>query len=206
MSILFAINQESLESFLLLNEYFDSLQRRAVQRSQWQPVPVLFPGKSHRWRSLVGCSPWGREVSDMTERLHVHFSLSCIREGNGNPLQCSYLEDPQDGGAWWAAVLWGHKESDTTEETQQHQQQRKAVSYIFSCQHNARYMESTPKFLLTGFLAIYLFVEDIKLSYLLLDHNHILTHCAPQFKTLSSKIPTKYTKSSIRIFKPLCFQ
>ena len=39
-----------------------------------------------------------------TERLHVHFSLSCIGEGNGNPLQCSCLENPRDGGAWWGAV------------------------------------------------------------------------------------------------------
>ena len=39
-----------------------------------------------------------------TERLHFHFSLSCIGEGNGNPLQCSCLENPRDGGAWWAAV------------------------------------------------------------------------------------------------------
>ena len=54
--------------------------------------------------SLVGCSPWGREESDTTERLHFPFSLSCIGEGNGNPLQCSCLENPRDGGAWWAAV------------------------------------------------------------------------------------------------------
>ena len=40
----------------------------------------------------------------MTERLHFHFSLSCIGEGNGNPLRCSCLENPRDGGAWWAAV------------------------------------------------------------------------------------------------------
>ena len=46
----------------------------------------------------------GREESDTTERLHFHFSLSCIGEGNGNPLQCSYLENPRDGGAWWAAI------------------------------------------------------------------------------------------------------
>ena len=51
-----------------------------------------------------GCSPWGREESDVTERLHFHFSLSCFGEGNGNPLQCSCLESPRDGGAWWAAV------------------------------------------------------------------------------------------------------
>ena len=71
---------------------------------QWHPTPVLLPGKSHGWRSLVGCSPWGREESDTTEQLHFHFSLSCIGEGNGNPLQCSCLENPRDGGAWWAAV------------------------------------------------------------------------------------------------------
>ena len=41
---------------------------------------------------------------DTTERLQFHFSLSCIGEGNGNPLQCSCLENPRDGGAWWAAV------------------------------------------------------------------------------------------------------
>ena len=68
------------------------------------PTPVLLPGKSHERRSLVGCSPWGRKQSDTTERLPFHFSLSCIGEGNGNPLQCSCLENPRDGGAWWAAV------------------------------------------------------------------------------------------------------
>ena len=52
----------------------------------------------------MGCSPRGRLESDTTERLHFHFSLSCIGEGNGNPLQCSCLENPRDGGAWWAAV------------------------------------------------------------------------------------------------------
>ena len=54
--------------------------------------------------SLVGCSPWGRKELDTTERLNFHFSLSCIGEGNGNPLQCSCLENPRDGGAWWAAI------------------------------------------------------------------------------------------------------
>src|SRR5574341_1244291 len=73
-------------------------------RRQWHPTPVLLPGKSHGWRSLVGCSPWGYEESDTTERLHFHFSLSCIGEGNGNPLQCSCLKNLRDGGAWWAAI------------------------------------------------------------------------------------------------------
>ena len=83
---------------------------------QWPPTAVLLPGKSHGWRSLVGYSPWGREESDTTERLHFRFSLSCTGEGNGNPLQCSCLENPRDGGAWWAAVSgvaqFGHDWSD----------------------------------------------------------------------------------------------
>ena len=77
-----------------------------LRRRQWQPTLVLLPGKSHGRRSLVGCSPWGCKELDMTERLHFqfHFPLSCIGEGNGNPLQCSCLENPRDGGAWWAAI------------------------------------------------------------------------------------------------------
>ena len=71
---------------------------------QWQPTPVLLSGKSHGWRSLVGCSPWGSWELEMTEQLHFHFSLSCIGEGNGNPLQYTCLENPRDRGAWWAAV------------------------------------------------------------------------------------------------------
>ena len=74
------------------------------RRRQWHPTPVLLPGKSHGWRSLVGCSPWGCKESDTTERLHFHFPLSCIGEGNGNPPQYSCLENPRDGGVRWAAV------------------------------------------------------------------------------------------------------
>ena len=73
-------------------------------RRRWHPTPVLLPGKSHGQSSLVGCSPWGPYELDVTERLHFHFSLSCIGEGNGNPFQCSCLENPRDRGAWWAAV------------------------------------------------------------------------------------------------------
>ena len=83
-----------------------------TQRRQWHPTPVLLPGKSHGWRSLVGCCPWGRKESDTTERLHLHFSLLWIGEGNGNPLQCSCLENPRDGGAWWAAI-YGVAQSQT---------------------------------------------------------------------------------------------
>ena len=66
-------------------------------RRQWHPTAVLLPGKSHGHRSLVGCSPGGLKESDTTERLHFHFSLSRIGEGNGNPLQFSWLENPRDG-------------------------------------------------------------------------------------------------------------
>ena len=81
-------------------------------RRQWHPTPVLLPGKSHGQRSLVGCSPWGREELGTIEQLHFHFSLSCIGEGNGNLLQCSCLKNPMERGAWWAAV-YGVVQSQT---------------------------------------------------------------------------------------------
>ena len=68
--------------------------------------------KIPRTEEPVGCSPWGSVESDTTERLHFHFSLSCIGEGNGNPLQCSCLENHRDGGAWWA-VVYGVSQSRT---------------------------------------------------------------------------------------------
>ena len=74
------------------------------RRRQWHPTPSLLPGKSHGWRSLEGCSPWGHWMLDTTEWLRFHFSLWCIGEGNGNPLQCSCLENPRDRGAWWGAI------------------------------------------------------------------------------------------------------
>ena len=87
------------------------------QRMAWTLTLIWFNGMIQRrqFTSLQasclenpmdgeGCSPWGCEESDTTERLHFHFSLSCTGEGNGNPLQCSCLENPRNGGAWWAAV------------------------------------------------------------------------------------------------------
>ena len=73
-------------------------------RRKWQPTPVFLPWESREQGSLVGCCLWGRTESDTTERLPFHFSLSCTGEENGNPLQCSCLENPGNGGAWWAAV------------------------------------------------------------------------------------------------------
>ena len=79
------------------------------RRRQWHPTPVLLPGKSHGQRSLEGCSPWGRWRSDTTERLHFHFSLSCVGEGNGNPLQCSCLENPRDGKPGGLPSMGSHR-------------------------------------------------------------------------------------------------
>ena len=76
----------------------------SLWRRKWQPTPVFLPGESQGQRNLVGCHLWGRTELDMTERLPFHFSLSCIGEGDGNPLQCSWLENPRDGGTWWAAI------------------------------------------------------------------------------------------------------
>ena len=85
--------------------------REVLVTRQWHPTVVLLPDKSHGRRSLVGCSPWVLEELDTTEWLHFHFSLSCIG-GNGNPLQCSCLENPRDGAAVngvtqnWTRLKW----------------------------------------------------------------------------------------------------
>ena len=95
-------SSEPVQLLVLIQKFKGA--RAKVWRKQWHPTPVLLPGKSHERRSLMGCSPWGHKELDRTEQLHFHFSLSCIGEGNGNPLQCSCLENPRDGGPWWAAV------------------------------------------------------------------------------------------------------
>ena len=81
-----------------------SLGWEDLLEKEMAPYSSTLAWKIHGQRSLVGCNPWGGEESDTTERLHFRFSLSGIGEGNGNPLQCSCLENPRDGGAWWAAV------------------------------------------------------------------------------------------------------
>ena len=103
----FHTSERELSPVLPVLSYFSFRQGNTVVSMiylNWHLIPVRLPGKSHGRRSLVGCSPWGGKASDSTERLHFHFSLSCIGEGDGNPLQCSCLENPRDGGAWWAAV------------------------------------------------------------------------------------------------------
>ena len=97
---------QSMGSIRVRHDWATSLSLFAFMcwRRKWQPTPVFLPGESWGRRSQVGCLLWGRTESDTTERLHFHFSLSCVGEGNGNPLQCSCLESPGDCGARWAAV------------------------------------------------------------------------------------------------------
>ena len=83
--------------------------KSTIEYLQWHCTPVLLPGESHGWRSLVGCSPWGRKELDMTEQLHFHFSLSWIGKGNGNPLQCSCLENPRDGEPGGPLSMGSHR-------------------------------------------------------------------------------------------------
>ena len=96
--------------------HYDIILSYYLRRRQWHPTPVLLPGKSHGRRSLIGCGSWGREESDSTERLHFHFSLSCIGEGNGNtPV---FLPGESQGQRSLVGCrLWGRTESDTTEVT-----------------------------------------------------------------------------------------
>ena len=102
------------------------------------PTPALLPGKSHGWGGLVGCSPWGLEESDTTERLPFHFSLSCIGEGNGNPLPC--LENPRDGGAGWA-VIYGVAQSRTRLKQLSSSSRHSCMSTVLSC-HKAELWQS----------------------------------------------------------------
>ena len=112
-------------------------------RRQWHPTPVLLPGKSHGRRSLEGCSPWGRWGSDTTEQLHFHFSLSCIGEGNGNPLQCSCLENPRDRASWWAA-MYGVAQSQTRLKWLSSSSKYKCVLVTQSCLSLCNPMDYSP--------------------------------------------------------------
>ena len=80
-----------------------------MRRRQRHSTPVLLPGKSHERRSLVGSSPWDLEESDTTEWLHFHFSLSCIGEGNGNPLRCLVWRIPGMGEPGGLPSMGSHR-------------------------------------------------------------------------------------------------
>ena len=96
------------------------------RRRQWHPTPVLLPGKSHGQRSLVGCSPWGREELGTTERLHfqfsfLFFSLSLFTfmdwRRKWQPTPVFLPRESQGRGSLVGCCLWGSTESDTTEAT-----------------------------------------------------------------------------------------
>ena len=93
-----------------------------ARRRQWHPTPVLLPGKSHGWRSLVGCSPWGREELDTTERLHFQFFIFMHWRRKWQPTPGFLPGESQGRGSLVGCRLWGHTELDTTEVTQQQQQ------------------------------------------------------------------------------------
>ena len=150
---------------------------------QWHPTPVLLPGKSHGRRSLEGCSPWGCWGSDTTEWLHFHFSFSCIGEGNGNPLQCSCLENPRDGGAWWAAV-YGFAQSRTWLKLLSSSSSRNDLT-VFSVSHLWR-----EAFTDSFFISTNIYVEPVTLGTAGAGRKHfvILLHI-----TLS-RVPFLYAK------------
>ena len=96
-----------------------ALISHASQRRQWQPTPVLLPGKSHVQRSLIGCCLWGRIESDTTERLHFHFSFFMHWRRKWQPTPVFLPGESQGWGSLVGCRLWGRTESDTTEVTQQ---------------------------------------------------------------------------------------
>ena len=134
------------------------------QRRRWHPTPVLLPGKSHGQRSLVRYSPWGCGELDTTERLHFHFSLSCIGEGNGNPLQRSCLENSRDGKPGWLPSMGshrvGHDWSDSAEKENEAQRTK--------CQQHGSVFLPPPSFL----------------RFPLLTRHPLLTKFSTKFKTL----------------------
>ena len=97
---------QSTGSLLVRHDWATSLSLFTFMhwRRKWQPTTVFLLGVSPGRECLVGSHLWGHTELDTTEGLHFHFSVSCIGEGNGNPLQCSCLENPRDGGAWWATI------------------------------------------------------------------------------------------------------
>ena len=131
-----AIKRNEMESFVMMRMVSESVIQIEVRkknsvyytiyiyntyiyicrRKQWHPTPVLLPGESHRWRSLVGCSPWGRQESDTTELLRFHFSLYALEKEmttHSSVLAWRISGTGEPGGC----RLWGLTESDTTEVT-----------------------------------------------------------------------------------------
>ena len=90
---------KEIKSLTLLNT------RVIIQRRQWQPTPVLLPGKSHGWRRLVGCSPWGQEESDVTEQLSLFTFMHWKKKWQPTPV---FLPGESQGrGSLVCCHLWG---------------------------------------------------------------------------------------------------
>ena len=133
------------------------------------------------WMEEPGrCSPWGPDESNMTEQLHFQFSLSCIGERNGNPLQCSCLENPRDGGAWWAAVS-GVAQSRTRLKRLSSSSPKPSLDPACSCLISFLLVTST--FSTTGFMVHYLlYLYDSHRNHLWLIYyqNNTLLHYKPE--------------------------
>ena len=155
-----------------------SCNQHSNRRRQWHPTPVLLPGKSHGRRSLVGCSPWGREESDTTERLHFHFPLSCLGEGNGNPLQCSCLENPRDGGAWWAAVYGVAQSRTRLEATQQPQQHTFFLKFVSIMVYH-RVLNIVPCAMQQDLVAYPFHVQQLNSLHLPIPNSHCIPPLLP---------------------------
>ena len=116
-------HKDMWHALLKKNTNFINIYRtiHLCRRRQWQPTPVLLPGKSYGWRSLVGYSPWGREESDMTDQLHFHFSLFMHWRRKWQPTPVLLPGESQGWGSLVSCRLWGRTELDMTEVTQQQQ-------------------------------------------------------------------------------------
>ena len=114
------IHQRSSSYWRILS-YFGHLLLQSLNisywRRQWQHTPVLLPGKPHERKSLVGCSPWDREESDTTERLHFHFHFHALEKEMATHPSVLAWRIPGTGQPSGLPRLWGRTESDTTAAT-----------------------------------------------------------------------------------------
>ena len=103
------------ERWVSLAAYTSDFTQNHYLTSLWHPTPVLLPGKSHGWRSLVGCSPWGREESDASEQLHFHFFTFMHWRRKWQPTPVFLPGESQGRRSLVGCCLWGRTESGTTE-------------------------------------------------------------------------------------------